>query len=166
MRLNPAFVHFALDYAGRNTYCNRNGFSLADFVFQDPQCLVERGDEKIDYAVADGLSLGCNVGCSGKGGTPSYISCDRQSAPVGIKFAHIDQRSAKVRLSTGINCSRNRCTPRQSEVETVSFQLRRVGSYRGWVERQWAFSPRANRTAQLSASPPRAPSSSSRAQTG
>jgi hypothetical protein len=93
--LDPAFEHLALNLERSGGYTYRNGFALANLVFQNAQSLVERRDQEVHHTVADCLFLGGRIGCGReRGGTGDVASCDKGPTK-GIEFRGVEELASQ-----------------------------------------------------------------------
>ena len=73
----------------------RDCLALADFVFEDAEGFIERGNQEIDDAVAHGLAEGCRVGGCGESCGPGDVCRTDEAGTVLVQLAGIEEFAAE-----------------------------------------------------------------------
>jgi hypothetical protein len=76
-------------------YADGDRGSLANLVFQNAQGFVERGDEEVHDAVADGLLAGGGLCRDGQRGGAGDVGRHQQRAGLGVERAGVEQFPAQ-----------------------------------------------------------------------
>ena len=95
---HAALLDLALDSLGREAHANSDCLALAKLVLEDAQGLVERIDQEIGNAIADGLLLrGAVRRCNQRSG-PGNVGRYNQRTALAIELSRIEKSSAEAGL--------------------------------------------------------------------
>ena len=129
---HTALYHLVLNLFRRQADAHRDRRALTNLVLQNTQGLIERGNQEVDYAIADGLLWGGKVRRGRQSCGAGNVARHYERAALPVESTGVEQPSAQLRLLAGARVRGGN----QARIETLHLEDEVECSWLDGIERQ------------------------------